>query len=29
MIGQLYHCLQTSHLFDENVAFPSQLATAA
>ncbi|MFF7888719.1 IS110 family transposase [Streptomyces sp. NPDC020794] len=29
MIGQLYHCLQTSQLFDEHVAFPSQLATAA
>ena len=29
MIGQLYHCLQTNQLFDEHVAFPSQLATAA
>lgn len=29
MIGQLYHRLQTSQLFDEHVAFPSQLASAA
>jgi hypothetical protein len=26
MIGQLYHCLQHRTLFDENTAFPSQLA---
>ncbi|MFC9916810.1 IS110 family transposase [Streptomyces sp. NPDC127197] len=29
MIGQLYHCLQADELFDEHIAFPSELATAA
>jgi hypothetical protein len=29
MIGQLYHCLQAGELFDEHIAFPSELATAA
>ncbi|MEU9158652.1 IS110 family transposase [Streptomyces sp. NPDC048417] len=29
MIGQLYHCLQKHELFDEQTAFPTQLATAA
>ncbi|MGW7759063.1 IS110 family transposase [Streptomyces violaceusniger] len=29
MIGQLYHCLQHSKLFDENTAFPTELAAAA
>ncbi|MGW2651978.1 IS110 family transposase [Streptomyces sp. NPDC001393] len=29
MIGQLHHCLQSGELFDEHVAFPSELAAAA
>ncbi|MFM9612102.1 IS110 family RNA-guided transposase [Streptomyces niveiscabiei] len=29
MIGQLYHCLQHRTLFDEQVAFPTQLPAAA
>lgn len=29
MIGQLYHCLQKHILFDENLAFPTQLLEAA
>ncbi|MFE9688131.1 IS110 family transposase [Streptomyces sp. NPDC006285] len=29
MIGQLYHCLQHRKLFDENTAFPTELAAAA
>jgi transposase len=29
MIGQLYHCLQKHELFDEQTAFPIQLAAAA
>ncbi|WP_327358020.1 IS110 family transposase [Streptomyces sp. NBC_01304] len=29
MIGQLYHCLQHSKLFDESAAFPAELAAAA
>jgi hypothetical protein len=29
MIGQLYHCLQHRKLFDEQTAFPVQLAAAA
>ncbi|MET9387879.1 IS110 family transposase [Streptomyces sp. NPDC002928] len=29
MIGQLYHCLQKHELFDEQTAFPVQLAAAA
>ncbi|MCX4581218.1 IS110 family transposase [Streptomyces sp. NBC_01571] len=29
MIGQLYHCLQKHELFDEQTAFPVQLAPAA
>lgn len=29
MLGQLYHCLQTHKLFDENIAFPAQLLEAA
>lgn len=29
MIGQLYHCLQNHELFDEQTAFPTQLAVAA
>jgi hypothetical protein len=29
MIGQLYHCLQASELFDEHIAFPFELAAAA
>ncbi|MEU5242506.1 IS110 family transposase [Streptomyces lydicus] len=29
MIGQLYHCLQKRTLFDENTAFPTELAVAA
>ncbi|GGJ60572.1 hypothetical protein GCM10010121_083990 [Streptomyces brasiliensis] len=29
MIGQLYHCLQARELFDEHIAFPSELAAAA
>jgi hypothetical protein len=29
MIGQLYHCLQKHELFDEQAAFPVQLAAAA
>ncbi|MFE6156906.1 IS110 family transposase, partial [Streptomyces sp. NPDC057889] len=29
MIGQLYHCLQHRKLFDENTAFPNELAAAA
>jgi hypothetical protein len=29
MIGQLYHCLQAGELFDERIAFPSELAAAA
>ncbi|MET8137811.1 IS110 family transposase [Streptomyces sp. NPDC005251] len=29
MIGQLYHCLQHNKLFDENTAFPTELAAAA
>jgi hypothetical protein len=28
MLGQLYHCLQHNKLFDEQAAFPIQLATA-
>ncbi|GGO42380.1 IS110 family transposase [Streptomyces lasiicapitis] len=28
-LGQLYHCLQNHKLFDENTAFPTQLAAAA
>ncbi|WP_461071737.1 hypothetical protein [Streptomyces pseudoechinosporeus] len=27
--GQLYHCLQKRRLFDENTAFPTELAVAA
>ncbi|QHA02132.1 IS110 family transposase [Streptomyces broussonetiae] len=29
MIGQLYHCLQHRKVFDENTAFPTELAAAA
>ncbi|MFF0170924.1 IS110 family RNA-guided transposase [Streptomyces prasinus] len=29
MIGQLYHCLQHTELFDEHTAFPVELAEAA
>lgn len=29
MIGQLYHCLQHRKLFDEQTAFPAELAAAA
>jgi transposase len=29
MIGQLYHCLQNRKLFDEQTAFPVELAAAA
>jgi transposase len=29
MLGQLYHCLQKRQLFDENTAFPAELAVAA
>ncbi|MEV8207846.1 IS110 family transposase [Streptomyces sp. NPDC079189] len=29
MIGQLYHCLQHREPFDENTAFPTELAAAA
>ena len=29
MIGQLYHCLQHRKLFEEETAFPTQLADAA
>ncbi|RKN61379.1 IS110 family transposase [Streptomyces klenkii] len=29
MIGQLYHCLQKGELFDEQLAFPTLLASAA
>ncbi|WP_432180691.1 IS110 family transposase [Streptomyces sp. NBC_00063] len=29
MLGQMFHCLQRSELFDENTAFPTALATAA
>ncbi|MFG2379343.1 IS110 family transposase [Streptomyces sp. NPDC048504] len=29
MIGQLYHCLQHRKLFDEQTAFPTELAAAA
>jgi hypothetical protein len=29
MLGQLYHCLQTHELFEEGVAFPTQLLDAA
>ncbi len=29
MIGQLYHCLQKGELFDEQLAFPTPLASAA
>ncbi|MDR6981342.1 transposase [Streptomyces sp. 3330] len=29
MIGQLHHCLQHRKLFDENTAFPTELAAAA
>ncbi|WEB40584.1 IS110 family transposase [Streptomyces yunnanensis] len=29
MIGQLYHCIQNHELFDEQAAFPTQLAVAA
>jgi hypothetical protein len=29
MIGQLYHCLQAGELFDERIAFPSELTTVA
>ncbi|MGK5545436.1 IS110 family transposase [Streptomyces sp. URMC 127] len=29
MIGQLYHCLQKGELFDEQLAFPMPLASAA
>ncbi|GAA2639160.1 hypothetical protein GCM10010307_38240 [Streptomyces vastus] len=29
MLGQLYHCLQKRQLFDENTAFPTELAVAA
>ncbi|MEU6511253.1 IS110 family transposase [Streptomyces sp. NPDC046942] len=29
MLGQLYHCLQKHQLFDENTAFPTELAVAA
>lgn len=29
MIGQLYHCLHHRKLFDENTAFPTELAAAA
>ena len=29
MIGQLYHCLQNRKLFDEETAFPTELAAAA
>jgi hypothetical protein len=29
MIGQLYHCLQHTELFDEQTAFPVELAEAA
>ncbi|MEV8057464.1 hypothetical protein AB0P37_13345, partial [Streptomyces antimycoticus] len=27
--GRLHHCLQTGELFDEHIAFPSELAAAA
>ncbi|MFD8726359.1 IS110 family transposase, partial [Streptomyces sp. NPDC059629] len=29
LLGQLYHCLQKRELFDEHIAFPTELATAA
>ncbi|GAA3830944.1 hypothetical protein GCM10022206_81880 [Streptomyces chiangmaiensis] len=29
MIGQLYRCLQKGELFDEETAFPTELAAAA
>ena len=29
MTGQLYHCLQHCKLFDEHMAFPSELVAAA
>lgn len=29
MLGQLYHCLQNRKLFEEDTAFPTQLAVAA
>jgi len=29
MIGQLYHCLQHTELFDEHTAFPAEPAEAA
>ncbi len=29
MLGQLYHCLQHRKLFDEQTAFPAELAAAA
>jgi transposase len=29
MLGQLYHCLQHRALFDEDIAFPVELSTAA
>jgi hypothetical protein len=29
MLGQLYHCLQKHELFDEQTAFPTELAAAA
>lgn len=29
MIGQLHRCLQENELFDEQTAFPAQLAAAA
>ncbi|WP_292911219.1 transposase, partial [Microbacterium sp.] len=29
MLGQLYHCLQNRKLFEEETAFPTQLAVAA
>ncbi|WP_169786249.1 IS110 family transposase [Streptomyces yerevanensis] len=29
LLGQLYHCLQKRQLFDENTAFPAELAVAA
>jgi hypothetical protein len=29
MLGQLYHCLQHGHRFDETVAFPARASAVA